>query len=254
MGGSGGIFGSSKQKSAGGFKMSREGAQGEMEVINRLRAISDGTGQTTADKQMQANTDTINNQAISLAASSRGASNPALAFRTAQNLTQQSNVANAQQAAILAQQERMRANELILGQAAAQRGVALNSATANQQADTQKRGQDMQLIGNLGAAGAVALSDEDLKKDKKPTKESALRAVEEFLNSVEPYEYKYKGGDKVSRKGVMAQDLEDSDLGKQMVVDTPKGKVVDYGQGFSAMMAGLAELNQKIKKIEKKGA
>jgi hypothetical protein len=52
---------------------------------------------------------------------------------------------------------------------------------------------------------------------------------------------------------VMAQDLEKSKLGKQMVVDGPEGKMVNYGQGMAPLFAAIAELNQRTKKLEKKG-
>ena len=49
----------------------------------------------------------------------------------------------------------------------------------------------------------------------------------------------------------MAQDIEKAGpVGKSMVVDTPTGKVVDYGKGFGAMLASLAHMNERQNNIE----
>jgi hypothetical protein len=99
-------------------------------------------------------------------------------------------------------------------------------------------------------------SDEDLKEniDYDP------KDVESFLNRLKPAAYDYKKEVKDSplaskdrQLGVMAQDLEKSKLGKEAVMDTPKGKIVDYKDLEPKMLASLASLNQRLKKIEGKG-
>ena len=50
--------------------------------------------------------------------------------------------------------------------------------------------------------------------------------------------------------GVMAQDLEKSKLGKEAVHDADIGKVVDYKDLEPKMLASLAALNQRLKKLE----
>ena len=50
----------------------------------------------------------------------------------------------------------------------------------------------------------------------------------------------------------MAQDLEKSKLGKEAVSDTPSGKIVDYKDLQPKMLASLAALNERLKKIEGK--
>lgn len=249
----GGLFGGApKAKDSGAFKMTAEAKAGEKELLNQLLNQIKGEGPSIANMQYEKNMQDALKSNSALMASSRGVSNAGLLGRNVANANAELTGEMAQNSALNRANEQRAAQELLGQNVASQRGVSLQAGIANSQADQAYRAQNMQLIGNMGAAGAMAFSDEELKTNKKKSGKSALRAVEEFLNSVQPYEYNYKGGDETDRLGVMAQDLEDSKIGKQMVIDTPEGKAVDYGQGFSAMMAGLAEMNKRLKTVEKK--
>ena len=46
----------------------------------------------------------------------------------------------------------------------------------------------------------------------------------------------------------MAQDLEKTQLGKQMVENTPEGKQVNFGKGLGLVMASQARLNERLNK------
>ena len=48
----------------------------------------------------------------------------------------------------------------------------------------------------------------------------------------------------------MAQELEKSEVGTSMVVDTPQGKMVDYGRGLGAMLSAEAMNHDRLKKLE----
>jgi hypothetical protein len=80
----------------------------------------------------------------------------------------------------------------------------------------------------------------------------------EFLNKIKPYSYEYKdstlpGTSEGRTLGIMAQDLEKAGpVGQSMVKETPNGKVVDYGRGFSGILAAQADLNQRLNEIETK--
>lgn len=76
--------------------------------------------------------------------------------------------------------------------------------------------------------------------------------MQTFLNEVAPYNYIYKDTrDGVGpQTGVMAQDLEKSKVGKQMVIDRPEGKAIDPNKAISTMLAATAHLNQRLKEIE----
>lgn len=113
------------------------------------------------------------------------------------------------------------------------------------------------------APAAAALSDKRVKKDIKATTSKASRELDKmagsgsenrkFLDALQSYEYKYKheGKDATPQIGIMAQDLEKTRLGKQMVVENELGvKQVDFGRGFGALLASQAELNKRIKKLE----
>lgn len=94
------------------------------------------------------------------------------------------------------------------------------------------------------------MSDERVKKDVKPGEEK----VRAFLDALSPHIYKYK--DKTDGEGehlsVMAQELEKSDLGKEFVKETPRGKRVDYGKGLETMKAAAEYLEKRMKAMEAK--
>ena len=114
-----------------------------------------------------------------------------------------------------------------------------------------------QAIGGLSAgAGYAAFSDENVKTGVKEQKNYSTKMVSEFMEPLKSYNYKYKDskysgdmGDK-TYSSVMAQDLEKSKLGRQMVIDTPEGKMVDYAKGIAPIMSSIAELNQRLKRLE----
>ncbi len=98
-------------------------------------------------------------------------------------------------------------------------------------------------------------SDENMKEniDYNP------KDVQSFLDRLKPAAYDYKDEVKNDPKaskdrqlGVMAQDLEKSKLGKEAVSEGEAGKVVDYKDLEPKMLASLAALNQRLKKIEGK--
>lgn len=130
----------------------------EQEMLARQSGIASGAGPSIAQMQFNQNMDQNSHAAMALAASQRGASNPMLAFRQAQIGNQQAGLEGAQQAAILAEQERRQAEQMIAAQAAAQRGIALNAANANMQSDLAYRNQNMQLLAGVGGTAAKAFA------------------------------------------------------------------------------------------------
>ncbi len=48
----------------------------------------------------------------------------------------------------------------------------------------------------------------------------------------------------------MAQDLEKTPEGKALVENTDQGKIVDYGKGLGTMLAAMADIHKRLKKIE----
>jgi len=256
-------FGAPKKMGSGGsFSMTKEGMEGEKETIQRLRERASGTAPSISELQYKQALDETRKAQQSAVASARGASNPMLLQRQALQMGQQAGLDVARESAAAKLAEQRAAEQSILQQAAAQRRVASQAAQANLLAEQQRFGSQMGFLGSLGTAGALlyAGSDENMKKDIKKSEKSGNELVEDFLNALKSYTYEYKDKEVNGKKNpdgevtsVMAQDLEKSELGKKMVKDTPEGKMVDYAQGMAPLFAAIAELNERTKKLEKKG-
>lgn len=145
--------------------------------------------------------------------------------------------------------------------------MANQGLVAQAQLDANRQAQIQQAKGGLlsGIAGglATALSDKRAKKNIKAVEGKASRELDKmagsgaeerkFLDALQAYEYKYKheGPGATPQLGIMAQDLEKTRLGKQMVVENELGqKHVDFGRGFGALLASQAELNKRIARLE----
>lgn len=146
-----GLFSSGPQK-VSGFDVSPQGLQYEQQMLNRQNAIASGQAPTYSQMAFNANMDQANQQAMALAASQRGASNPALAFRQAQIGNQQNTLDASQQAAIMAEQEKRQADQMIAAQIASQRGVAIQQATANQSATLDNQKNQLNAVSGIGQA------------------------------------------------------------------------------------------------------
>lgn len=104
---------------------------------------------------------------------------------------------------------------------------------------------------SMGSVLGSVFSDENLKTQERPGE----GAASQFLRAIEPKTYQYKDSKwgQGQQLGVMAQDLERAGpVGQQMVIDTPQGKMVDYGKGFGALMATNAALQQQVDDLNKK--
>lgn len=132
-----------------------------------------------------------------------------------------------------------------------QAGLQASQQQGNAAAHNQQMQGAMQLMGTGASSAAMLLSDETKKKDIKKVS-SELRKLLDNLDSY-TYEYKEESDGEGKRAGVMAQDLEKAGpLGESMVKNTPNGKMVDYGQGMSTILATLVDMNKRIKDIEGK--
>lgn len=105
-------------------------------------------------------------------------------------------------------------------------------------------------IGGL-ASMMTNLSDETQKVNITPADDS----LKEFLSALGAHEYEYKNPDAPGAGegkfvSPMAQELEKTELGKSMVIDTPQGKMVNYGKGFGTMLAGAANHEKRISELE----
>ena len=141
-------------------------------------------------------------------------------------------------------QARIAADQMGVQQAVGMAGV---QGQAYQNAAQQRQG----VLGGLaeGAATIAMLSDENKKENIR----DGEKQLQNFIEAISAKAYEYK--DSKDGEGIhvspMAQDLEKSTIGKSMVVDTPEGKMVDYGKGFGAMLASQAMMNERMESIEK---
>lgn len=124
---------------------------------------------------------------------------------------------------------------------------------AAMQAATQRQG----LLGGLLSTGgqvagaAIMASDERLKTDIS----DAGGEVDEMLDALKPYRYRYKDEKfgQGARAGIMAQDLERSAAGRRVVTETADGKMLDVNKALSAALAGVARVNERLRKVEARG-
>lgn len=109
------------------------------------------------------------------------------------------------------------------------------------------------MTGLIGNNVSRMMSDER----KKNAVSDGGNPIDEMLDNTTPVSFNYTkqaqrsiGEDGRRNYGVMAQDLEKSDAGKSLVVDTPKGKMVDTKKATMANLAANARLNERISSLE----
>lgn len=134
-----------------GFEVTPEAKAAEKALIERQMQIASGAAPSVSAMQYAAALDQATKQQQAAAASARGV-NPALAFRAASQATAEAQAQAAQQAAIMEEQERRQADELLARVAAAQRGAALEQAKSNQTAQQDYRQGNLDTVSGLGQA------------------------------------------------------------------------------------------------------
>lgn len=103
---------------------------------------------------------------------------------------------------------------------------------------------------NLLASGGMQLvSDERAKTSIEP----AERDVRAMLGELGVHSYRYKDPADGAGRYVspMAQELEKTPIGKSAVIETPRGKMVDYGRLGGITLAAAALHEKRIAEIEK---
>lgn len=250
--------------------------------IAQMGQIAQGKGPSLATAQLKAAQDRSLAQLVAQQAANRGQGGGSAARNLAvastmgnRNVAQDSAQARLQEVTQARQQlfqEKQAADEAASGGIASNYGYALAPKTSMQdfektkagvatqnaaiaaQERSAKRAANAQMIGSIiGGAGALAASDEKLKKDVKPES----KKMEKFLSAINAKSFEYKNtdipgtspGDKF---GVLAQDLEKSEVGKTLVQDSPNGKMVDINSTVMAVLAAQSDLNKRLKSMEKK--
>lgn len=105
--------------------------------------------------------------------------------------------------------------------------------------------------------GEMQYGDTSDKKAKKNIESDGVEnKIQGMLDKLKAYEYSYRDPELPGRgegrhTSVMAQDLEKSELGKTAVMETPNGKMVNYGKLGAINLAGLAMLNERLDQVER---
>lgn len=142
------------------------------------------------------------------------------------------------------------------GVAGADQALAAGKTSAAN-AKTAFEGQLLNTAGTVGggylaskAKPTYIVSDERKKKD---IKGAGHEDIMDFLASMDPKTFEYKDGGAAPGEspgenlGVLAQDMEKSKLGKDIVEDGPGGKTINVKKGLSALFAALAALHDEVK-------
>lgn len=124
-------------------------------------------------------------------------------------------------------------------------GIATaNAGIAGQNAKNAADDINKNIGTGLSAIGMA--SDERGKKNIKEIDPS------DFLDNITGYKFKYKDkkNGEGEKMGIMAQDAMKSDVGSDMVFDTPDGLAINYEKATGPLLASVADLHKRLRKIE----
>ena len=119
--------------------------------------------------------------------------------------------------------------------------------------DRIQAGEQMVSQGMRMAAGGGGKCDITAKENIEPL----TNKIDEFLSNLNPYEYTYKDIEDGMgvQYGIMAQDLEKSEIGRKYVFK-PDGidgaKWVDFGKMMPTMLATMARMHKRIEELEER--
>ncbi len=211
-------------------------------------------GSTLAQNQLTKATGENIQNASGMIASQKGL-NPALAARLAAQQAGTANQTAANESAQLQTQTQMAAKNALsnnlLGQQQVYQGAIANQNNAQKDIALGNQKAQQGILGGVMNAAGAAISD----ARQKTNIHSGDQDSKQFLDSIKSHSYEYKnptlpGAGPGEHTSPMAQELEKSSSGAQMVIDTPNGKMVDYAKGLPAMTAALAYLNKKVESLE----
>ena len=108
------------------------------------------------------------------------------------------------------------------------------------------------VVGGAGRLLGGFLSDERAKQNVQETPGAAL---DRFMQSLQPSSFEMRPGmpgqENGQQTGVMAQDLMQSDVGRQMVQQGPSGMMqVDAQQALQTSMATIARIEERLRALE----
>jgi hypothetical protein len=103
--------------------------------------------------------------------------------------------------------------------------------------------------GGAGAAGMQAMMSDETQKEKVS---DATGKLTNFMSAIGAHEYKYKSPE-LDGQGTyttpMAQELQKTELGKQAVIQTPRGLMVDYGRLGGVNLAAVSVVHREQQRL-----
>lgn len=151
---------------------------------------------------------------------------------------------------------------ILQGQLASQSNLytAQSQANTNEQAANNAASNQMVTNGISGGVGAVKGVFQLVSDERKKTGIRRESLADRFLDHLEPYSYQYDNPEDEPSLGaptggrylgVMAQDVERTpEVGRQLVQNTPRGKVLNGPATMSALAAGVGRLHERLKALE----
>jgi len=211
----------------------------------------------------------MQNQADTLTAQINNANNQLDAMKANLAATTQTNISNANNAtqmSVADLQAFTTAMGLNSAQATAVAQMGLQAWIASQDQATKNRAIDVAaqtaanssnnqfwgaVLGGLSTVGAAYLASDRRLKTKVASGEREARS---FLDSLTAQTWDYKSPrDGIGRKlGVMAQDVASTPRGRTFVLELPDGRGLglDPAKAIGPVLAGLASINDRLKRLE----
>lgn len=108
----------------------------------------------------------------------------------------------------------------------------------------------MQTGAQVAAGLATHHSDERLKTNIRDGRAEVDEALSHLV--AKSYSYKDQKHGEGQRVGIMAQDLERSRIGRDIVYDAPDGKALDVNRALSLSLAANARLHERVSELERR--
>jgi hypothetical protein len=232
-----------------GAEFGRQAEQaGAQDLINKFNVSNRNaaTERNVETRQNLANQNTGNRNTVSQ--QNTGLANDALRYNKVERPQAQYGMTSANTAAI---------NQGITGAGQAQQ----NQQMAQYQSNVGLAGAALGAGGSMAGGGLASgrfgggsrsipdsqygTSDERLKEDIRP----ADIEIEAFLKELVPSSFRYKketGLPQREQVGIMAQDLEKSEVGNSLVRESDEGKKVDLLDAIPKILASLGHINNKV--------
>jgi hypothetical protein len=253
-----GINAPTKLGRGGAFAMTPEAAAAEKESLQRLRDVAAGKAPSVTELQYKQAMDDITRQQQSAAASARGVSSAGLLQRQAMLGGQEAGQQLAQQSAVAKLAEQRSAEQMLLGQAAAQRGIAAGAAGtqlgAEQDAAKTRAGFFASLGGAATSAGTGKYAGGEVEGEEVVPGDSPLNDTEpHMLSAGEIVIPKSAAKDKESAVKFLEALKFDSESRKKSQ-DKPKSEesYVEQEQDYSKYAKGMATLLEAMAQLHNK--